>query len=78
MSIFEFMGSNPVLTFFLACIASSLVAWPFKLINRWIRHRNIAAAGWPPFHLDGDGDTRTLESDDIEALKAAQKDRTNG
>ena len=30
----------------------------FRLPNRWIRSRNIAARGWPPEHLDADGDWR--------------------
>jgi len=69
--LYKFAGDNPYLTFFLALLVYHLLAWPFRLVNRWIRHRNIAASGWPPFHLDGDGDTRTLDSDDIEALKAS-------
>jgi hypothetical protein len=68
--LYRFAGNNPWLAFFLALIAGNIVIYPLKLVNRWIRHRNIVAAGWPPFHLDGDGDTRTLDSDDIEALKA--------
>lgn len=48
---------------FLAFIAMILVyevaIWPFRLINRWIRHRNIATAGWPPSYVDADGDMRT-------------------
>ncbi|WP_435018427.1 hypothetical protein TA3x_000401 [Tundrisphaera sp. TA3] len=56
MTAYEFMSTNPWLTFFLACLATSVVIWPFKLVNRWIRHRNIVAAGWPPAHLDADGD----------------------
>jgi hypothetical protein len=28
----------------------------FRMYNRWVRHRNIKAAGWPPNHLDADGD----------------------
>lgn len=56
MDAYQFMGDHPVLTFFLACIAASTVSYPFKIINRWIRHRNIVAQGWPPVHLDADGD----------------------
>jgi hypothetical protein len=70
MDAYQFMGQHPVLTFFLALIAANVAVWPFRLVNRWIRHRNVVAQGWPPFHLDADGDTRTLDGDDIEALKA--------
>lgn len=69
-NVYEFMSNSPWLTFFLALIVANALTWPFRLVNRWIRHRNIVARGWPPFHLDGDGDTRTFDSDDIEALKA--------
>jgi hypothetical protein len=72
MTPFQFMGDHPLLTVALAYLAYQAVTWPFRLVNRWIRHRNIAAAGWAPFHLDADGDVRTLDEDDIEALKAAR------
>lgn len=75
MTVYQFMGENPWLTFFLALIVAEVVKLPFMLVNRLIRHRNIAAAGWPPFHLDGDGNTRTLDSDDIEAIKASSVTR---
>ena len=28
----------------------------FKCWNRWLRSRNIKNHGWPPPHLDADGD----------------------
>ncbi len=28
----------------------------FRVINRLIRHMNIRKKGWPPSHLDADGD----------------------
>jgi hypothetical protein len=28
----------------------------FRCWNRWMRHLNIKAHGWPPAHLDADGD----------------------
>ena len=33
-----------------------LIALPFKVVNRFLRHLNIRRAGWPPTHLDADGD----------------------
>jgi hypothetical protein len=66
------MSEHPLLTFVLALIAANVATWPFKLVNRWIRHRNVVAAGWPPIYLDADGDKRTLDEDDIAALKAAR------
>jgi hypothetical protein len=56
MSTYEFMASSPWLTLFLGCMCTTIAAWPFRLVNRWIRHRNIIACGWPPAHCDADGD----------------------
>ncbi len=35
-----------------------IVSWPFRLVNRYLRSRNIAARGWPPEYLDADGDLK--------------------
>ena len=54
------MSSHPFLTFFLALIIAGLINAPFKYAfmayNRTLRSKNIAAKGWPPAHLDADGD----------------------
>lgn len=63
MNIYEFATNSPWLAFFLAyLILSACVEYPLKIINRWIRHRNIAVAGWPPAHLDADGDAVTEDN----------------
>jgi len=49
MTIFEFMKGSPVLTFLIACLVTSTVA-------RFIRFLGIVIRGWPPSHLDADGD----------------------
>lgn len=49
------------MTIFLACVVYSMAAWPFRIMNHWIRSRNIKNAGWPPSHLDGDGDFKEIE-----------------
>lgn len=58
--VLTFMGDHPILTFALACCATGLVKAPFTMIfrmwNRWLRHRDIKAHGWPPPHLNADGD----------------------
>jgi hypothetical protein len=51
---------------FLAFIAltsagSLLFAVCFRLPNRFIRHLNIRKHGWPPAHVDADGDFRNRE-----------------
>ena len=57
MSAYEFMSSNPWLTFFLALITTEAIRITFAYcINRPLRHRNIKLHGWPPAHVDADGD----------------------
>jgi len=52
---------NPWLIALAMILLYWLAAWPFRLVNRWIRHRNIVAKGWPPPHLDADGDFQSRE-----------------
>ncbi len=57
---------SPFLTFFcfsVLCISvcSIVETVIFRPINRFIRHRNIKAHGWPPPHCDADGDLREVE-----------------
>ena len=59
--LLPWMGEHPVLTFVLAWMVIWLLSLPFQLINRFIRHRNIVAHGWPPPHCDADGDPRNVE-----------------
>ena len=61
--LFQFASENPWLAFFLALIVSSTIVAPFKIAfqayNRKLRSMNIAAHGWPPAHLDADGDFKS-------------------
>lgn len=49
-------------------LATLPIHYTFKCWNRWLRSRNIKHHGWPPPHLDADGDfasqpeTKTPES----------------
>lgn len=55
--IWGFIDSHPIVAFFMLWITlSACVETPFKLVRRWIRHRDISAWGWPPEHIDADGD----------------------
>lgn len=57
MNVFQFMSDSPWLTFFLAClVVHSVCELLFRSWNRLMRHLNIRKAGWPPAHLDADGD----------------------
>lgn len=56
----EYALAHPFFTFILALVLVLLVfqllMTPFRVVNRWLRHKNIVARGWPPEHLDADGD----------------------
>ncbi len=44
-----------------------LIDLPLKLWSRWLRSRNIKNAGWPPPHLDADGDFKEKEEPESES-----------
>lgn len=54
----DVMRESPWLTFFLFWILIGTIA---RICNRIIRSRNIKHQGWPPLHLDADGDFVTTE-----------------
>jgi len=56
MNVYTFMGEHPILTFILAYLATSPVRYGYKAYNRYLRSQNIQKKGWPPAHLDADGD----------------------
>lgn len=51
----EFCGVFLLLSL-LYSLFTSFVLLVVRLVNRWIRHLNIKQHGWPPAHLDADGD----------------------
>ena len=68
---YEFWGEHYILAFFaivlLACLAGTFIECAMKILNRILRSINIAIRGWPPQHLDADGDWMSVpvkESDD--------------
>lgn len=56
----NFVGLHPALTFFISCILACVVIvmglMIIRLLGRVLRTINIAIRGWPPEHLDADGD----------------------
>lgn len=58
MNLFEFMSDSPFLSFFLAYIIAEML---LKLGSRAMRSLNVAVRGWPPAHLDADGDWKPEE-----------------
>lgn len=70
--LFAFMGEHPILTVLwmpVVCVAlwcaTSVARAPFEFafraFNRRLRSKNIIARGWPPTHLDADGDVVQLK-----------------
>jgi hypothetical protein len=55
----KFTTEHPWFTLLILLALWELASLPFKTVNRVIRHRNIAKAGWPPEHVDADGDPVT-------------------
>lgn len=55
MNGYEFMSDSPWLTFFLALL---VIGYLFKFWNRLMRHLSVRCRGWPPAHLDADGEFR--------------------
>lgn len=55
-----FAGEHPLLTFFLVCLLVLLVevllTRLFIVVNRFFRMTMVSIRGWPPSHLDADGD----------------------
>lgn len=55
---YGFASASPWLVFGLALVVYWLASLLFKAWNRFLRSRNIEHHGWPPEHLDADGDFR--------------------
>lgn len=53
MTILEFMSNNPITSVFLFWLFCDAIVRTLKLI---LRAMNIRKNGWPPAHLDADGD----------------------
>lgn len=57
---YVFAGENPLLTFFLAVVLilliETLVSSLHNIVSRLFRMTMVTIHGWPPSHLDADGD----------------------
>ena len=60
MNIYQFMSGSPFLAAFLIYVFGECA---LKLGARMLRTINIAVRGWPPSHLDADGDFQ--EQDEV-------------
>lgn len=72
MNVFEFMSDSPLLTFFLACILVILADSVLFLLRQPLRAMSIRKHGWPPAHLDADGDYKAHKV--IEAREKALRE----
>jgi hypothetical protein len=67
MSYIEYFGGSYFLAWcslWLFWMIVPLFTLVFRIINRVIRSINIIFRGWPPEHLDADGDFYTPEDND--------------
>ena len=59
MTAWDFWHAHPFLAWcalWLGWVPLLIVEQLRIVASRWMRTRNIRAAGWPPPHLDADGD----------------------
>jgi len=69
IAFFEFLGETNAFiqwsALWLLWGVYFLAVWPFRLVNRFFRSRNIKNAGWPSNPLmDADGDINHPSKDD--------------
>lgn len=57
-------GTNPFLAFCVLWLIGCIAGVIFKIVNRILRTIRVARAGWPPPHLDADGDWKPAEETD--------------
>jgi hypothetical protein len=63
-SFIEFWYDSPFLSLVaIICLSCLLEKVFFSLPNRFFRHLNVRSKGWPPAHLDLDGDPIKKEED---------------
>lgn len=71
MSGWQFASDHPFAAFCMLWIVgwviSVIVTQPLRFWNRWLRHKNIAAHGWPEPPLDADGNVVHPPKDDDDA-----------
>ena len=58
MNVFQFMSDSPILTFALAYLVYALIA-------RLVRGLMVRKHGWPPLHLDADGDRKDDDAEEV-------------
>lgn len=55
--MWQYANESPYLFFLIVVVVlPTIIHYLFKCYNRLLRHLNILWHGWPPHHLDADGD----------------------
>ncbi len=70
MTLWDFANNHPITTLILAYLIMAPVRYAFKAYNRYLRHKNILAHGWPAAPVDADGDVVYPDNDDEEEQAA--------
>lgn len=77
MTLIDFMHAHWFLTWLLAWgfwgvvwLVGIAIQGPYRLVNRLLRLIMVLARGWPPAHLDADGDWRPEPKADTAATQA--------
>jgi len=82
MDLFTYLDRHVYIGFCFMIIVLPAMAWPitilvnkfFILLSRVLRTINITTQGWPPDHLDADGDAYiTDESEDEDSDDESEK-----
>lgn len=70
MNMWEFFHQHPFIAWcalWLVWIIVPVTTLAFRVVNRILRSINVALRGWPPPHLDADGDFKAEpETDAVE------------
>lgn len=64
LDILKFIFSSPFVWIGFMFMGVSFGGIVFQCWNRFLRHLNIRSKGWPPSHLDADGDFPVAEEED--------------
>lgn len=64
MTAWDFAAQHPVMAIVLTYIIMAPVRYSYRAYSRYLRHKNIAAHGWPTAPVDADGDVVYPDADD--------------
>jgi hypothetical protein len=64
MNIYDFLDKHAIFAFFIIYIIYIVSEMLIKIIIRFYRMVMVGLRGWPPHHLDGDGDWKKEKEED--------------